>query len=466
MIGMPRRVLLVSYHYPPMGGSGVQRALKLSRYLPDCGWRPVVLCAGHERAALRDDSLTGEIPPAVEVVRHRGWEPAGLARSIASAWSARGASNRSHLEQRLYWRLQSRLPLRWIPETEWLWAMSARRVALRLARDRALEAIVTTGGPFTVFEVGLYLKRRCDIPWIADWRDPLIGNFAYAPTTPRIDAYWRRLEHLTVRSADRHIVTCPEHRADLLRRHPMLPESRVETITNGYDPADFAGPFPPPAAASAMDEGSFRIAHVGALYKQQSIAPLLAALRLWRARRADIRGVVRLVLCGSLSSEQRSVLRDTDAEFVETRGYVDHAAAVAAMRSADLLYLTAPNCPGGRLCIPAKTFEYLASARPIVAAIPAGTWLHDLLRRCDGVELVSAESAELLAAALERCHAAWQCGAAPTCDRTEQLNGLRRDVLAARYAESLNQLVAPNARREHLHSVEAAAFDGHWEEAA
>ena len=470
MSARKRHLLLAAYHFPPMGGSGVQRPLGFARHLPAAAWRPTVLCAGHEQYGALDPSLAAELPASVRVERLAGWEPAGWARRIARgvrhrrakldvAAKAAGATG----ERRLYWMLQSSMPDAVVPEPEWLWAQSARGAARKLvAADRA-DAVMTSGGPFSVHLIGLHLQRRMGIPWIADWRDPLVGNFAYAPRRPWIDRYWRRLERTIVHRANLHVVTCPEHGEDLKRRYPRLASNRVMTLTNGYEPHDFSPPLP---ARTGPAAARFTIAHVGSFYRQQSLEPLLEVIRAWIAMRPAQAGAVRLALIGTLSAEQRRLIQPQDATFIEERGYVDHATAVREMRQAELLYLTAPDSAGGRLCVPAKSFEYLASGRPILATIPGNTWLRGLLERSGGTTFPADQTTAGLVAALDQCHLRWKKSPHAHWDRSSELESFRRAALAGRLAAALEEVVKITDARDA--SARRRDRDGelNWEEAA
>jgi glycosyltransferase involved in cell wall biosynthesis len=341
-----------------------------------------------------------------------------------------------------------------------LWAPAAIRLGRRLIRDRALEAVVTTSPPYAAHLVGLALKRRLRLPWIADLRDPILDNFSYHPQTRLADRFWRWLERTVLHHADHVVVTCPELGDRLRQRYPDLDAGRISTITNGFDPADCPGWGDIPQTPRSEND-RFTLAYVGAFYNHQTIEPILEAIRGLRAARQDIAEDLEFRLIGSLSASQRRLLRSDDAAFLNHLGYLPHEKAVAEMTRADALLLITPSNEGGRFCIPAKTFEYLAFGGHIIALIHEGTALDGILTKAGNVSLVHQHDSSALARTVERCYDARRAG---TLDRPRDrgvVEQFRRDRLAARFAQVVEHCTdgSPILRvcRDDLLLEEAAA---------
>ncbi len=445
-----RNLLLVSYQFPPIGGSGVQRAAKLARYLPGTGWRVQVIAAGHTHYPLLDPTLAGPPDPNVTVHRVCGLEPAGVARSICHPFARAGGGSEwlSGLEDRLYWRLDrvfGGLPL---PETEMLWAPAAVRQARRLVERYGIEAVVTTSPPHSAHLVGMSLRRRLGLPWVADLRDPITDNFAYHPRNRLAGRFWSWLEKTIVAQADRVVVTCPELARRLAERYGRVEDRVFSTITNGYDPADA-----PAADASAAvapgppGERRFTLAYVGAFYREQTIGPLLEAVRGLRLRRADIAAALQLRLVGSLSAAQRRLVQPEDAAFFVNLGYRPHAEALREMAGADVVLLLTPANEGGRLCIPAKAFEYLAFGRHIIAVVHRDTALGGILTAAGNVTVLESHEPAALAAAIERCFDDWAAGRTSAARDLDVVREFRRDRLAERFAGVIEECVAARSGR-------------------
>lgn len=429
------RILLVAYHFPPIAGSGVQRALKLAKYLPDHRVRVHVLTVGHTHYPLLDDSLLDEIrhDPRVQVHRVHGFEPGGLANRMVPRWKhgAMGTAL-SAVERRVYWRLQSAAD-RWaMPEPERWWIGSAVRAARRLHDKHRFDAVITTSPPHSCQQVGIALRRDLNIPWIADLRDPIVDNFAYAPKREAADRHWKTLERDVVTHADTVVVTCPDY-SDLLTRKYNGDSPRIACITNGYDEADR------PATTSPPDGDRFVLAHVGAFYQSQSIGPLLEACRDLRSRGVCKELALRLV--GSVSRQQEVLFTATDSAFVTRAGYRHHAEALVEMGNADALFLMTPTHANGRNCIPAKLFEYLAFGRRIVALVHRDSSVDRLLRDSGVREIAYHDDNASLAMCIENAHREWVTGAHRTDLNASVVEQYRRDRLAARYAEIITSTI-------------------------
>lgn len=437
-------LLLVSYHFPPLGGSGVQRPLKLARYWDQLGARVHVLTAAHEHYPLLDPSLLEQVPASVQIHRVRGLEPGGLAATVfgggrpaGTAWYAAAARG---VQNRLYWRLERWCGRLGLPEAETLWTRAAIRAARRLAHHEKIDAVITTSPPHSVQRVGMALKQDLGIPWIADLRDPIVDNFAQADLDRRKQTFWSLLEADIVSAADRVIVTCPDLAGQLRSRYAAVPADRYATITNGYDPADA----PAGGAARPARGRRFVLAHVGSFYREQSIAPLLEAARAVLARRPDWAGQFQLRIVGSLSGRQKQHLRESDAAWLHVAGYVSHAQAVREMASADALFLMTPVNEQGRFCIPAKTFEYLAFGSTVLALVHRDAGLESLLHDAGGALMVHHGDIQGLSAALERLIS--RCTSESAGDTIAPRNPAvvrhyARDRLAAEYLELIRDTV-------------------------
>lgn len=427
--------MLVAYHFPPIAGSGVQRALKLAKFLPDNGSHVNVLTCGHRHYPLLDDSLLREIDTDSRVRVHRvcGFDPGGLARRVVPRWR-RGPLTRATfaMEQRVYWRLQSAAD-RWaMPEPEHWWIGSAIRAARRLHETHAFDAVITTSPPHSCQRIGIELQRTLGIPWIADLRDPIVDNFAYAPRSDATDRFWRSLERDVVERADAIVTTCHDYAALLGDKYTGA-ASRVACITNGFDESDR------PAETRSDRSGAFVLSHVGAFYHSQSVGPLLDACRMFRRRRADASITLRLV--GSVSRQQEAHFEQADSTFVQRVGYQRHAKALAEMAGADALFLMTPTVANGRNCIPAKLFEYLAFGRRIIGLVHRNSGVATILASagCDGIAYH--DDAASLAHRIEQTYEAWRSGEPPVAIDTNVVTEFRRDRLAARYADLINSSI-------------------------
>lgn len=326
-----RRVLMIAYYFPPLGGAGVQRALKFAKYLPDCGWRPTVLTTRSQVYPVKDPTLARELPSATHVIRAR--EPRG-AMGPAAVLSLLGLERASRIAA--------------FPDAAVAWIPDAVRVAMRAVRAERPAAIFSTSAPSSAHLVALAVHRRTGIPWVADFRDELSNN-PYLRDDPAIVLRTaRRLERaITSRAA---AITVVEGYFDIF--NPA--DSPVAVIPNGVDEEDLDGLDAPPPPDDRL-----ALSYVGSLYGERDLSPVLEALeRLGRRGAIDL-AHLRIRIVGS-------DLGDGDRRWpvpVEQSGYVSHHEALGEMRSASVLLLyegPSSMAPAG------KIYEYLASGRPVL----------------------------------------------------------------------------------------------------
>jgi hypothetical protein len=250
-----RRVLLIAYQFPPVGGAGVQRAVKFVKYLPGFGWRATVLTVANPSVPVLDRSLAADVPAGTEVRRARTFEPGyalkaavsaggGVGRAGGMASGARGAVK--GMARRL-----ANLALQ--PDPQVLWRPCAVREGMRTLREAPHAAIMATGPPFSSFLVAARLARRSGLPLLLDYRDEWGISNAYLENKrvgPVSRSLQGRMQAAVVRRAGALVDTTDHSAAELRRvRDEAGSSARVDCISNGYDPDDFpdVAPAVPPA---------------------------------------------------------------------------------------------------------------------------------------------------------------------------------------------------------------------------
>lgn len=429
-----RRVLMIAHHFPPAGGSGSKRALAFARYLPECGWDPVVVTPGVAWAANRDDRLLDDLPLRLRVIRTRSFEarasqPPLTARSAGEGGSRIPSSLRSNLGH-----------LKRFPDAHLGWAPFALAASRRVRYDVAY----SSSGPFTSQLVGLLLKRLTRRPWVAELRDGWYRwNRAIFPDYP----VWRNvlerhLEAAALKHADRVIlVTDRMAKAFRCQYAPDLPAEHFTVVSNGFDRLQF-----PELPARPQSRDRFEVVHAGALYYGRSLSALLeGARRLIDAVPAF--GVkFRLTLLGTLDLAARAELAASRLEDrIHSTGQLDHVTTIEVMRDADLLLLVANTTPGAEATVPAKLFEYLALGRPVLAIAPLDSSTSDVLDQTGGGLLAASGDPDAIACALQQAFEAHQAGtsAAPEPDAVA---GFDRRRLTRELARIFDQASAGAAR--------------------
>lgn len=322
----PRTVLLITFHFPPSAASGAFRLLGFARHLPKFGWKPIVIAPPSLPWEPVDPELDSQVPaemPVIHVPYPRG----------------------------LIWKLPRRLaPYEiWLPRA---WEACAR--AIRRFRP---EAVLTSGPPHCLHRLGLSLKRRYHLPWIADFRDPWMATISTRKP------WWRRWwdirgERQVMQQADLIVANAPQACCNLQAAFPAQGRKMV-AITNGFDPDFFPSSAPPP-------NGSLRIVHAGEIYAGRDPRPFLDAVRNLTESPA-----VRVSFLGQADGLMGEIQRRGLESQVEVTGQVSYGRAVREMAEAGILLLL--DSPGRRQGVPAKLYEYLGTGRPIMAlAEPEG----------------------------------------------------------------------------------------------
>ena len=384
------RVLLIAFYFPPAGGGGVQRALKFCRYLPEFGVDVDVLAPDDPKWVAVDTPLMDEIPEATVVHRVPFHGPRASYRGEA----LRGTSGLGRLavEAKHLW------PRLLVPDKAVPWFLNGVPAAIRIARSRGIDAIVTTSPPNSLHLIGAAVAARTGLPWVADFRDPWLENIHRLNDNPGLRlkaAANRRMARLVAGRATRLVAVTDAIADELAGMHPSA-RGKTAVIENGSDFADFR--------SLAYDPGDrFTVVHAGSFFGERSPRPTLLAVRSLLERRPELRGRVLVRFVGDMRGADRewACSLGIDESWEET-GFRPYAEALAAERSADALLLLIEHAGGRGDTVPCgKLWEYFAAGRPILAAVPTHGVAAELIERYDAGEVRDSDDADGLSQALE-----------------------------------------------------------------
>lgn len=388
---MPHNVLFIAYHFPPAGGPAVQRSAKFVKYLPEFGFRPVVLTCSENAIEYpsRDQSLLDDLgQPAI--VRCEGYE----------RWVTRLPRKLGLTPFAGFFLRPDKNILGWVP--------SAARAARRLAAEQRIDVIYTSVGPFSSVLLGSRLKRRLGIPWVVDFRDPWTDD---AMTLWPTRLHYRlecRQERKALRDADAIVVVTPGMQEMMRARYPRAAD-RIHVVPNGFDAEDFSAPAHQPAAGPvlritytgmAVDYdfpagllmggrltrfwcSRFAYRHTATDFSCYSPLYLFRALRLLLDEQPDAAGKIEVHFAGGFGERNWELIRELKLEKVVTvNGYLPHEQSVRLLLDSDVLFLPLMSFADGRrnYAYSGKLFEYLAAGRPILATVPEGD-AADLIRQ-------------------------------------------------------------------------------------
>jgi glycosyltransferase involved in cell wall biosynthesis len=381
------RVLLVTMYFPPAGGGGVARPLKLATHLPELGIETHVLAPDDPKWLHRDDEL--DIPPQAHVHRARYLGPRG--RLPAEELHGLDGVDRMLRQAALFSR---RLLL---PDEFVSWALTAIPAARRIVRDEQIDVLVTTSPPASVNLIGAAVKQSTGVRWVADLRDSVAAN----PD--------RRVERLAVRAkehAQALVARLVANRADavvavsdsIAEEMRELGADRVEMIPNGCDFEDFEG-------LEYRRGERFRITHTGTFFGHRDPKPFLSALA-----KSEEDVVARFV--GGLRAADREWAERLElGDRLEEIPHVPRRSALELQRDSEALLLLLPEAGGRGRGVPSgKIFEYLAAERPILAAVPPDGIAAQLVRRAGAGVVVPPDDVAAISAAIAGLRARWRAG--------------------------------------------------------
>ena len=365
-----KRVLVITYYWPPSGGSGVQRWVKFAKYLPQEGWQPVIYTPENPEYTAIDHTLEAEIPRTTEIIRRPITEPYNLYRKLMgkgastdmktlTAGASGGAvteisSGRKSFKQRLSLWIRGNL---FVPDPRVGWVKPSVRFLKKYLAEHPVDVIVTTGPPHSMHLIGQCLHKELGLPWIPDFRDPWTRMY-YLKHLPMTARTWRRLRAMEQSVLD----DC----STVLAVTPLVQEefqaqtkTPVAMITNGYDGGDFEQKVEP--------DGFFNIVHTGLFAADGNPLNLWKALGIKAWADPEFKAALRLRLVGKVDREVYDAIEEAGLkDNVVDLGYRDHLAAVREQLAATVLVLPLRNDPEYRPILPGKLFEYLASRRPIL----------------------------------------------------------------------------------------------------
>jgi len=369
-----KKVLLITYYWPPAGGPGVQRWLRFVTYLREFGVDPVLFIPENPEYPLQDQSLIEEVPADIRIYQLKITEPLQWAgkflRKDVKRISSGIISERkpSLLESLLIW-IRGNF---FIPDARVLWVRPSVAYLKKVLRAEDIDTVITTGPPHSLHLIGLQLKKDSGIRWIADFRDPWtsIGYHKKLKLGPLASNKHKALEKEVLMSADKILVTS----RTTGKEFEALTSIPVIVITNGYEEKDYR-------TAQAVPDSHFTISHIGSLLAGRNPTALWKALRTLAEENHDFRKALRLQLAGVISPEVLESIKDHGLEpNLEQLEYMPHSGVVRMQRQTQVLLLIEINSEETRGILPGKLFEYLAAKRPVLAIGPEGWEAGDIIR--------------------------------------------------------------------------------------
>ena len=426
-----KRVLIITYQFPPIGGSGVQRTIKFVKYLREFGWEPVIIAPKEiiRKKRAYDETLLKDIPEDVKTFRVYTFD------FIVSIFL--------RISYFLGFRKLAGVIVEtiFIPDHQILWFPALLLRIRGILKKEKIGVIYTTSPPRSLGLMGIILKKLLNVKWVADYRDPWTHNAFYNPKFGFVDKINRYMELKAHQLSDIVIANTPGNKRKIIDDFGVGQE-KVVTITNGYDEDDFKG-----IDSSNFDfrNDKLNIVYTGTFYDGYAPDTFLLALRNLFLNSEIKKDEISIHIAGFLNIKDKdrifSLIEDFGLrEVIVYHGSLDHKDSVRLMLRADMLLLILWDGKGSDSWIPGKLYEYLRSGKPIFAVIPDTSDCAEIIRRTQTGYIVSPDVKDVEEALL-RCYKMWKCGSFKTNPKREEIERYERRKLTQRLAEVFEGLV-------------------------
>ena len=367
-----KRALVITYYWPPAGGPGVQRWLKFVTYFKDFGIEPVVFIPDNPHYPLQDKSIVSEIPEGIEIIRFPIKEPYGFAKIFSKKKTNQVSSgiitnkNQSVLEKLLLW-IRGNF---FIPDARIGWVKPAVGFLKEYLAKNDMDIVISSGPPHSLHLIGMALKEKLGIKWVADFRDPwtTIHYHQSLRLNKRAQKKHLKLESKVLNNSDLVVVTSARTKKEFQK----ITSVPIEVISNGYDILEKIEP---------NLDAQFSIVHIGSLLTNRNPELLWEILSELKDENKVFSKNLLIKLVGAVSEdvlESLAVLGLT--ENYKTLGYVSHQEAIQIQHDAQVLLLVEMDSPETKSIIPGKLFEYVAANRPILAIGPEGSDVEGIIK--------------------------------------------------------------------------------------
>ena len=395
-----KKVLFISYLFPPVAGSGVQRSSKFVKYLPYFGWKPLVLTVKEPYDFYSDDSLLEDVKENCKIYRTFSIEPMKWVRKfLKKKWQKKiGEENKSSHKTLKPGFLVILKTYLLVPDNEILWLPFAVWKGWQIIREERPSIIYSTSSPYTDHLIALILVKISKLPWVADFRDLWVDRPNFPKNNWRLHVD-RKLERMVIRNAD-HIVTATSQLAD--RFNELYREKKYTSITNGYDEDDFSF-----TKEFKIPSDEFRITYTGIFNKEQNPQKVFVALKKLIEDRSDVRDKIKLKFIGQLDNpgdfENIALFKKLELDqYSELVPYQPHLQVISEMSEATVLLLFIGEYPHNEGILTGKLFEYLRAGRPILAVVPVNGLAADIIRNTNSGIVVTNHNVDEIAEGISK----------------------------------------------------------------
>ncbi|MFI1771311.1 glycosyl transferase family 1 [Thalassobellus citreus] len=368
-----KKALIITYYWPPAGGPGVQRWLKFVKYLPEFNIQPIVYVPENPNYPIVDNSLLEEVLKDAIILKQPIKEPyklAGVFSKKASKTISKGIipeQKKQSVIEKLMLYIRGNY---FIPDARKSWVKPSVSFLSEYISKENIETIITTGPPHSLHLIGLQLKERLGVKWIADFRDPwtTIGYHKQLKLTESSKEKHRALEAQVLNTANQIVVTSSVTKMEF----QQITNKPIDVITNGYDYEK---------VENVTLDSKFSIAHIGSLLSKRNPEFLWKVLSELVNEHAEFAANFQLTFVGSVSENVlNSIEKHGLSSYIDNVGYVSHIESIKYQKKTQLLLLIEIDSEDTKCIIPGKLFEYIVSGRPILAMGPKDSDVEKIIK--------------------------------------------------------------------------------------
>ena len=427
-----KRVLIISYYWPPAGGISIIRPLKLVKYIRDFGWEPVVCTADGAHYPLEDENASLDIPEDLEILKVPIVEPYGVYKKLTGQKEKealvdviQNAPKRSLLHNLSIW-IRGNF---FIPDARCLWINPAVKELKKYLKENPVDAIITTGPPHSVNRIGYLLKKDLGLPWLADFQDPWtqVDYYKHFKISSWAHRRHQKMEKAVFDHADCITIVSNSWKRDL----KSIGAKNVSVVPLGYDPVDFSD--------NVNLDKEFSITHLGLLGEDRNPETLFRVLADICKEEDDFASKLKIKLIGKVNPKLLALAEELGlAKQLEYMGQVSRVEALEYMQSSQILLLLLNKAENVSGRIPGKVFEYLGAQRPILSLGPRGTDIEKMLVEAKAGENIEYEEEAFLRSHILSCFDRYKKGGLQSMGNS--FEALSHSAIAGRFAYLLEQI--------------------------
>lgn len=402
-----KKVLIITYYWPPAGGPGVQRWLKFTKYLPEFNIEPIVFIPENPSYPIVDESLKSEVSADLNLIRTNIWEPYQIAELLNPKSKAYKAG---HFEKSENQSLLTKLSVFirgnfFIPDARVFWVKPSVRYLNNYLRQNKIDTLITTGPPHSLHLIGLKLKENFpEIKWLADFRDPWtqISYHSELKLTKSSQKKHKKLEEKVMKSADLIIATSFTD----AENYKKIGANRVEVVTNGFETSDFD------LTKKNQNSSKFKLTYSGGLEVARNPLVLWKIIDELQEEHSSFKEDLELEFYGNLSEDVKNSLKENHLEqFLNEHGYVSHKQSIEGILNSNLLLITNFPDEKSKGIIPGKLFEYMATENRILAIGPDEGDVKKLLEETETGEYFTYDEFNEIKSYILEVYEQWKTGA-------------------------------------------------------